>query len=153
MTSQYDRAALSQKAISYDHVSRVYEELKRAGAVAYDMWLPETRYLPHIIAHTEHIRGAVYGKYGKNRGVLVATDERIIFLNKKVLLLQLNDISYNVVSGVTRTRLGPIGTVTLRTSMGDYSLRTFNQKNAKNFVDYVSAQYLQNKDEKHDAKA
>lgn len=146
MTAQNDQTALPQNDVSIHHVRRVYEELKRAGAVAFDMLLPETRYLPRVIQDKEHVCGAVYGRYGKSRGVLVATDERIIFLNKKVLLLQLNDIAYSVVSGVSRTWLGPIGTVTLRTSMGNYSLRTYNQKNAKNFVEYVSTQHLQDKE-------
>lgn len=152
MTSEYTQAELSSRDISPKHVLRIYDELRSAGSDRYDMWLPETRYLPHLIQENEHIGGAVYGKYDKSRGVLVATDERIIFLNKKVLLLQLNDISYNVVSGVTRTQIGPIGTVTLRTAMGNYHLRTFNQKNAKNFVDYVSAKHLQER-EKNGNKA
>lgn len=142
---QYSPAMSSNEYVPAHHTSRVYEELRKAGSVAYDMWLPETHYLPHIIKDDEHIGGAVYGKYGKNRGVLIATNERIIFLNKKVLLLQQNEISYKAVSEVNRTSFGPIGTVTLRTSAENYSLRTFNQNNAKNFVEYVSA-HLQEED-------
>jgi hypothetical protein len=124
------------------HTARINAELRAGGAVAYNMWLPETHYLPHIIRDDEHIMGTVYGRYKDGRGVLVATDQRIIFLDKKPLFMHNDDIAYDIVSGLTRTRIGPIGTVTLRTREGSYKIRTFNQKNAKNFVEHIETKYL-----------
>jgi hypothetical protein len=130
------------KSPSKSHVERINKELRAAGAVAYNMWLPETHYLPHLIKQNEHIKGTVYGRYKDGRGVLIATDQRILFLDKKPLFMHRDDITFNIVSGISRTRIGIIGTVTLRTREGNYTIRTFNQKNAKNFVDYVTSEYL-----------
>jgi len=127
---------------SKSHVERVNEELRAAGAVAYNMLLPETHYLPHLIGEDEHIMGSVYRRYKDGRGVLVATDKRILFIDKKPLFTHHDDIAYRIVSGLTRTRIGPIGTVTLRTREGSYQIRTFNQKNAKNFVNHIENEYL-----------
>lgn len=123
--------------------AQIKAELRRGGAVAYDLWLPETHYLPHIIHDGERIMATVYGRYKGGRGVLVATDQRVIFLDKKPGWLRADEMTFAVIGGVRRTRIGPVGTVTLRTRLGDYSLRTFNQKNAANFVDYIENQCLQ----------
>lgn len=124
-------------------LSRVKAELRVHGAVAYDLWLPETHYLPHIIHEDEHIMGTVFGRYPGGRGVLVATDQRVLFLDKKPGWMRCDEITFAVIGGVTRTRVGPVGTVTLHTRLGDYALRTFNQKNAENFVDYIESKCLQ----------
>lgn len=123
-------------------LSRVKAELRVHGAVAYDLWLPETHYLPHVIHEDEHIMGTVYGRYKGGRGVLVATDQRVLFLDKKPGWMRCDEITFAVIGGITRTKIGPVGNVTLHTRLGDYKLRTFNQKNAENFVDYIETQCL-----------
>lgn len=124
-------------------LSRVKAELRVHGAVAYDLWLPETHYLPRVIHEDEHIMGTVYGRYKGGRGVLVATDQRVLFLDKKPGWMRCDEITFAVIGGVTRTKIGPMGNVTLHTRLGDYTLRTFNQKNAENFADYIEARCLQ----------
>lgn len=132
------------------HALRIQEEIKQLGAMAYNRRLPETHYLPRVIQRDEHVRGIVYGRYKrgpteKGRGVLVATDYRVIFLDKKPLFTEENDISYDMVGGVSYVRAGPAGTVTLTTRAGDYRIRTFNRKCAQNFVRYVSDKHLQSR--------
>lgn len=126
----------------------VKSELKRRGAVAYDVWLPETHYLPHLLHKNEHIMGSVYGRYdnGPNktgRGVLVATDQRVLFLDKKPMFLHVDELSYMIIGGVTFSKSLIMGYVTLHSRLGDYKLRTFNFKNAANFVDYIETKCLQ----------
>lgn len=124
---------------------RINDELRAGGAVTYDLILPETHQLPDIIHDDEHIYGSVYGKHSSGRGALIATDKRILFIDKKPLFLHLDEIDFGVVGGVTITHAGLWGIVTLHTPMGDYSLRTFNRKNAQNFVDYVEVKCLRRK--------
>jgi hypothetical protein len=131
---------------SLSTLRRVKSELKNNGVVAYDLWLPETHYLPNIIHDGEHIMGSVYGRYSNGavgRGVLVATDQRVLFLDKKPGYLHCDELTYMIVGGVTHNKVGPIGYVILHTRLGDYKLRTFNQNNADHFVDYIEARCLQ----------
>lgn len=129
-----------------DHVKA---ELRRRGAVAYNMWLPETHYLPNLLHRDEHIMGSVYGRFdrgpnNKGRGVLVATDQRVLFIDKKPLFLHVDELTYMIIGGVTFTRIGSfMGYVTVHSRLGDYMLRTFNLKNAANFVDYIETKCLQ----------
>ncbi len=123
------------------HVARIREELRRTGALPYDMLLPETYYLPTVIHPDEHIMGSVYGryKYGETtgRGALVATDQRVIFMDNKPLYVHYDEITFMIIGSVTYTHTALIGFVTLHTRMGDFQLRTFNHRNAYNFVEYI----------------
>lgn len=146
--TQFDDRQLAQIDHAYRHTSfvtmqhdEVNEVLRQLGAVLYDFWLPETHALPYIIHPDEKIIGIVYGKYENNgaepaegRGALVATDNRILLIDKKPLFLKCDELTYNVVSGVTYTKVGPSGTVTLHTRAGDIKIRTLNQKCARTFV-------------------
>lgn len=135
------------------HADRIRQELKSHGALAYDMLLPETYYLPTVIHPNEHIMGSVFGRYqyGRTigRGALVATDQRVIFLDKKPLFVHYDELTFMIIGSVSYTRTAIIGFVTLHTRLGDFQLRTFNHKNAYNFVKYIEEQCLRNQgDEK-----
>lgn len=77
------------------HKKATFERLRDLGADWYDMLLPETHYLPRLIAHDEKIQGVVWGRYeqlgrygqessklSSGRGLLVATDRRVLFIDK-----------------------------------------------------------------------
>jgi hypothetical protein len=126
-------------------------DLRAGGAMAYDFWLPETHYLPYIIHPDERIKGSVYGRYKDRngtigRGALIATDQRLIFIDKKPLYVHYDELTFNIIGWVTYTRVSLMGYVTVHTRLGDFKLRTFNQKNALNFADYIEEQCLQNVD-------
>ena len=100
-------------------------ELKALGANYYDLILPETKVIPRAIKPGEQILGLVYGRYKQqsnnsiSRGVLVATDERVILLNKKFMFKQNDEITYDVISGISYSRVTFMGTVTIHTRIGD----------------------------------
>lgn len=138
-THQFDlRSSVSKEALK-----QVKQELQDKGAVGYDLKLPEVQYLPGILRENEHIQGSVFGKYDQGRGVLVATDQRVLFIDKKPLFLHVDEVTYALVGGVTFTKAIFNGYVTLHTRIGDYKLRTFNFKNAANFVDFIEAKCVE----------
>ena len=137
------------------HAERIKAELRATGALAYDMLLPETYYLPTVIHPDEHIKGSVFGRYqtGKTtgRGALIATNQRVIFLDKKPLYVHYDELTFMIIGSVTYTHTAIIGYVTLHTRLGDFQLRTFNQKNAYNFFNYIEEQCLK-REEPHGGK-
>jgi hypothetical protein len=126
-----------------ERFDRIKAELQQRGAVTYNMWLPETRYLAFLIHEDEHIMGSVYGRYKSGRGALIATDQRVIFIDKKPLFLHCDELTFAIIGGVTYSRTALFGFVTLHTRLGDFGVRTLNHKNAANFVDYIETQCLQ----------
>jgi hypothetical protein len=125
-------------------------QLKSLGANLYDLSLPETHTLLHLIRPEEGLLGVVYGKYTHNavggRGVLVATDTRVLLVDRKPLYLNYTEISYQAVSGVRWVHAGLATNVTLNTRAGDISLRTFNGACARQFVEAVELTLFVRKD-------
>jgi Bacterial PH domain len=119
------------------HRSRVLEELRNLGVSKGSLSTMESRYLPTIIHPDEHIGGVVYGDGEEGFVMLVATDRRIIFLDKKPFFINEDEINYGVVSGVKYSHAGFGTTITLHTRIKDYKIMTFNKKCAEGFVKYI----------------
>lgn len=130
-------------------VRHIKSELRRRGAMIYDMWLPETQYLPHVLHQDEHIMGSVFGRYNLSRdnsvgrAAMVVTDQRVLFLDKKPLFVHVDELTFTIIGGITFSHVLFMSYVTLHTRLGDFKLRTFNRKNAANFVDYIETRCLQ----------
>lgn len=127
----------------YDRQQALAKDLRMLGAVSYDLHLPETRTLPLVIQPNEQLTGIVYGRYvfhriagdiTISRGALVSTNDRVLLINKKPFYVTCEEIKYDAVSGVTYSRVGPVGHVVLHNKLGDIDLRTFNQHCAQNFT-------------------
>jgi len=119
--------------------------LKSLGAVTFNLMLPETKALASALNPDERLLGIVYGRYKQDRnnvisrGALVATDQRVLLLNKKPLLLERDEIVYRAISGADYSWVGFMGTISLHTRMGDIRIRTFNKRCARTFVAAIKA--------------
>lgn len=128
-----------------DHRTRITNELRQAGATHYGFWKLSIRYLPHVIHPYEHISGVVYGRNDKDGAVmLIATDRRIIFLDKKPLFVNEDEVNYRMVSGIDYSQAGFGCSVTLHTRIKDFTVHTLNKKAAQNFVEYIEQYRLEN---------
>ncbi|HET9173993.1 MAG TPA: PH domain-containing protein [Candidatus Saccharimonadales bacterium] len=128
----------SQPSPSDDPVMRIHLELIAAGITSHGLHKSETRYLPRIIRPTEHIGGVVYGEAAVGSVMLVATNERIIYLDKKFLFSIMDSISYHVIAGLRLIRQGPFMTVVLHTRIHDFTVKYANATCARNFEHYVA---------------
>lgn len=61
---------------------------------------PEARELPHIIVEGEVIKHLVSGRYEGGFALLVATDQRLLIVDKKPLFLAVEDMRYDMVSEI-----------------------------------------------------
>ena len=128
------------------HSDQLRERLRDLGADSYDLILPETKTLPLVIQPEEELEGIVYGRYvldetsGKHsvgRGMLVATDKRVLLIDHKPMFIKSSEIVYGVVSAIAYSKAGLAGTITLHTRLGNVNLRTFNQRCADGFMKAV----------------
>lgn len=125
-------------------VQRIKDELKAAGVTFFGLSKFSSRFLPRILHESEHIKGAVYGRYGTGtgllgltEGMLVATDLRIIFIDRKPGFENMDELTYDVVSGVQKCYAWPFSAITLHTRIGNYTLRYANPKCIDTFMRYV----------------
>jgi hypothetical protein len=82
------------------HISVIEARLAKLGFKA-SMWFkPEIRELPHILMDNEQIVGAVAGRYFGGFALLVATDRRILLIDKKLPYISVEDIRYDMISEI-----------------------------------------------------
>lgn len=133
----------TEKKRSLAHSMRVRQELAALGASRFALATSESQYLPRLIHPEEHIGALVYGHHKDGFAMLIATNMRVIFLDKKPLFVNQDDISYSVVSGVSYGNAGFDMLVTLHTRIKDYAIRSFNKKCAVGFVKYIESQSVE----------
>lgn len=125
------------------HAERVMREIKELGASPYSFQRLEVKYLPHIIHPDEHITGVVYGRSKDGSSMLIATDKRVIYLDKKPFFVGEDEITYDIVSGISYGRSLFSSGIKLHTRIGDYEIHTFNKRCAENFVEYIESRCLE----------
>lgn len=134
---------------STTHTERVKSELKRSGVSSIALLRFTGRYLPKVIHENEHIKAAVFGRhkeseglFGFAEGMLVATDIRIIYLDHRPGYTTMDEISYDVVSGVNVSTIGLHSSLTLFTKIANYTVSFAKLVCVRKFADYIEKQRI-----------
>lgn len=126
------------------YVRRVKDDLLRVGISNYAIHRAEARHLAEVLNPDEKIHAAVYGRTKEGAAMLVATARRIIYFRKTALVSTTDDITYEVVSGLTlRLAAGLFSSLILHTRTGDYSLKYVNVKSSRIFKQYIEQNRLE----------
>ncbi len=125
------------------HRKRVLKDLRRLGVTPFAMVRAEFDLLPQLIHPYETIEGIVYGHYSDGFAVLLATNMRVLFVDKKLFFTREDEVTYDVVSGVSIGKASFFTTVTLHTRVKDYKLRTLNFGCAADFVAYIESHRIE----------
>ncbi len=125
------------------HADRIKTELAAAGVTPYGLRKMSSRHLPEVIHKDEHIMAAVYGQSGSGSALIVATEKRVIYIDKKPFFSNVDELSFDIVSGVKIGTAGPFCALTLHTRLGDYELRFVNRACAKRFVSYIESRRIE----------
>lgn len=129
--------------VTNEHKKRMKAELLAAGATRYGLVKNETRRLPELIHEDEHIGAAVNGRSESGAVMLVATDKRLLYLDFKSFYSSVDEITYDVVSGVMHHTQGLFSNIIVHTRVGDYNLRFVNNKQGQKFVKYLESKRLE----------
>ncbi|MBX6333781.1 PH domain-containing protein [Candidatus Saccharibacteria bacterium] len=139
-------------AYTQAHGQRIKRELKEAGATGAGLLKFSNRYLPNVIKEDEHIEAVAYGRYPIGEGskvwrweagTLVATDQRVLFVDRKPGFLRADKVPYEGVSGVESLKAWPFSSITLLTRIGTFTLRYVRMSQADRFVGYVESRRQQ----------
>lgn len=126
-----------------DKIKRARRELLDAGVTLYGLIKSESRYLPKILHDNEHIEAVIYGQHQASSAMMVATDERIIYLDKKPMTALFDEVSYEVVSGIQFDIHLLFATVVLHTPVKNYDFRWVNLHCAEKFARHIETQRLE----------
>lgn len=134
------------------HQKRVAQALKDAGVSDYGLHRFTSTYLPHVIHPDEKIEAAVFGRmkesegfFGYVEGLLVATDRRVIFIDHRPGYTTMDEITYDVVSGVNVSLTLFYASVTLFTRVANYRLSFANKFCVQRFADFIESRKIDTK--------
>lgn len=126
------------------HAARVREELVFAGLTNRSLGKSECKHLPDLIHEKEHVHAAVMGRTNlTTNALLVATDRKILFIDSSPMFVNTDEVTYEVVSGVSFGKQGLANEVTLHTKIKDFTLILVNAVSAKKFVKYIEQRRLE----------
>lgn len=135
-----------------NHVERVKKELRDAGIAGISMARLSSGYVPKVIHSDEHIRAAVYGHrreakgiFGYEVGLLIATDQRVLYIVHRPGFTTLDEMQYDLVSGVSLVNAGLFASITLHTSIANYVLSFVRPKSANHFVTTIEKTLIASK--------
>lgn len=122
----------------------VQQQLKRIGVNFQFFGHAELRELPHILFDNEQIQHVVRGRYEGGMAVLVATDQRVLLIDKKPFYLTIEDMRYDMIADVefnhrlidATVRLGTVNKTLRFTAYSHGKLRlmtTFLQQQVMSF--------------------
>ncbi len=117
----------------------VQQQLKRTGSDFRFWGRSEANELPNILFPNEQIMHALNGSYEKGFGLFCATDQRLLLLDKKPLILCFEDMRYEMVSEVDYTEELLSATVTLKTPGRTLRFRSFRINRLRQLTNFIQA--------------
>jgi Bacterial PH domain len=122
---------------------RLKRELLDAGVTVYGLLKAESRYLPKIMHDNEHIEAVIYGQHHSSSAMMIATDERIVYLDKKPMVEMFDEVSYEVISGIEFDIHTFFATVVLHTPVRNYDFKFVNLRCAEKFARHIEKHRLE----------
>ncbi len=123
-------------------LSDVEKQLKRIGANFQYWGRAEKRELCHILTDHEQIVAAVNGRYEGGFAMLVATNQRLLLIDKKIWFLTVEDIRYDMIAEVDYSARVMEASVNIMTFNKTLSFFTFNKRHLRPLTRYVQQQVM-----------
>lgn len=107
----------------------------------------EIKELPNILWEDEIIEKIVQGLYETKQGVLVATNKRLIFVDKGLIYgLHVEDFPYNKITSIQYKTGLILGEIAIFAAGNRADIRNIVKRQARNFCDYVRARMTEIKE-------
>lgn len=125
------------------------KQLVRVGMKNKFFGRPEVRELTHILAPRETINHAVMGHYEGGFALLVATDHRILLIDKKPWFLTLEDVRYDMVSEVDFFARLLDSSLCLNLLNKKLTFTSWQQKRLRKMVHYIQHRVMNSQEVNH----
>lgn len=117
-------------------------QLERVGMKNRFFGRPEVKELCHIMAPGETIQHAVNGQYEGGFAMIIATDRRILLIDKKPWFLTMEDIRYDMVQEVDYYARLLDASVTIITFNKQLHFRSWRQARLRELVRYIQQRVM-----------
>ncbi|EFU69158.1 phage protein [Aliarcobacter butzleri JV22] len=111
----------------------------------------EIKELPSILWEDEIIKKLEEGMYKNGIGLLVATNKRLIFVNKSIFSLKVEDFGYDKITSIEYKKGLLMGEITIYASGNRAEITSMGKNEAQNFAEFIRANLGEiNKEQKND---
>lgn len=120
-------------------LQEINEQIKNLDGFSRFFGKMEIKELPKILWEDEKIEKLVQGTYDKDMGILVATNKRLIFINKGIFKLKVEDFPYDKISSIQYEMKLLFGEITIYTSGNRAEIEQIQKDHVRSFCEYVRA--------------
>lgn len=118
---------------------KIYEQIRKVGAADF-LVRKEVKELPHILWEDEIIEKIIQGYYNGGTGILVATNKRLIFIDKGLLYgLKVEDFAYDKITSIQYKTGLILGEITIYASGNNAVIQNIQKGIVKPFAEYIRA--------------
>jgi hypothetical protein len=103
----------------------------------------EVKELQHILMPEEEVMHAVIGRYENGFALLVATDRRILLIDKKPMFLSMEDLRYDMISEVDYTSRLIEAAISVRTINKTLKFISFRQDKLRSLTAYMQQKVME----------
>lgn len=127
---------------SKERLQNVKNELRAIGVTSYELSKPEVAQLADQLHLGETVQAIIFGFYGSGYGILAATNERVIFIDKMIIGVKVETFVYNLLGGIEYDLGTFTGKIRLICRGETYTFKWVKKSHAKNFFNYVEDKIL-----------
>ena len=127
------------------HIDEVEHQLRRLGAHNMMWCRAELKELPKILFRGEQIEHIVTGRYEGGYALLVATNNRVLLIDKKPFYLTLEDVRYDMISDVLFYHRLLNATVRLGNMNKTIVFTAYNHNKIRELTAYIQEQVMTNR--------
>lgn len=124
-------------------LQEVEKQLEAIGANSKFWGRAEIVELQHIIVPGEQIHYCLNGRYEAGFATFVATDQRLLIVDKKLFHLIIEDMRYDMISEVDFGAQMLSGTIKVCTPTKNLSFTTYKPKMLRQVVNYIQQRVMQ----------
>ncbi len=118
----------------------IKKQLKHLDISSRILGVREIKSLPDILWEDEKLEKLVQGFYEKGNGILIATNKRLLFVDKGLIYgLRTEDFPYDKISSIKYEAGLLFGKIVIYASGNKAEISQIEKKRAKDFCDYVRA--------------
>lgn len=124
-------------------LEQVREKVKNLDGCSRFLGKWEINELPKILWEDEDILRLSDGVYNQGLGIVVATNKRILFLNKGILSSQIEDFAYNKISSIQCNKGIALASLVIYTAGNKAVIDSMGKEDAQYFADCIRARISQ----------
>jgi hypothetical protein len=126
------------------HISIIEAQLSKLGFRASRWFRPEIKELQHILMDEEELVGCVQGRYFGGFALLVATDRRLLLIDKKIPYLSIEDIRYDMISEINYNSQWLDSTINIYTVNKQHRFSSWKHKHhLRKLVNYAQQRVME----------